>query len=214
MSSAPRTTKVVPNTFADISQFFTLDGDPEPMAITYGINVGDPPFTAGQLAECRLAYVTNLTPFMPPFYKVGNIRASVAQAVGDPAIIEVVASTAGTDTVVPHIPQNSALLVSKGTALGGRRNRGRFYVPGLLNEGVVDNVGNVSASTYQPLFTAFLEDLLVEANTNVLEMVLFHSYEWTGDVDPGPPPGFPAPTVVTALTVNGRIATQRRRLRR
>lgn len=209
--------KVIPVGFADISQFINLTGDNDPLAITYGIDISAGPFTQPDLAECRNAYVTGFLNFMPPFYSVGSIRAVVGVDAGDPVVIESGGTDPGTDTATGHLPQNCALLVTKRTASGGRRNRGRMYIPGLLGDAAVDNLGNLMSgieTTYQGSADAFLSALTDSGVTNVASMVILHTYGWNGGVDPGLPVGFPAPTPVTSLDVQGTIGTQRRRLRR
>jgi hypothetical protein len=100
------------------------------------------------------------------------------------------------------ITSNCALLVKKNTALGGRRNRGRFYAPPtFLNEGAVDASGNIAAgplATLQTLWT----NLFNELATADLEPQLFHQGA-----------GAPVPTPIVAFTVDPMIATQRRRMR-
>lgn len=98
------------------------------------------------------------------------------------------------------IPSNCALLVTKRTALGGRKNRGRMYwPPSALGTTAVDRNGNIAApnlTTIRGRYTAFLTAL---TNEGVLMKILH------GDGS--------TPTLVTALEVSGKIATQRRRLR-
>lgn len=109
-------------------------------------------------------------------------------------------------TVGETTPPNVALLVKKGTGLAGRANRGRMYVPWVGIEGSVDEAGNILAAAvtnFQTSFTAFLNGLAARANDS--DMVLLHTYEI--------PAPAPTETVVTSLTVDPRIATQRRRLR-
>jgi hypothetical protein len=99
-------------------------------------------------------------------------------------------------------PSNCALLVNKSTALGGRRYRGRMFVPvAQINEGAVDSVGVVSGSTLTAAATAWNT-----AYTNlVADDVIPHLFHQGG--------GAPVPTVVTAFTVQTQLATQRRRMR-
>lgn len=96
----------------------------------------------------------------------------------------------------------SCVLVRKGSALSGRQNRGRMYLPGMLIDAdILDNggVGSSRVTALQTVFTTFLADLI--ATTAVVEMVILHT-------DP-----LLTPTVVNTLTVDAMIASQRRRLR-
>lgn len=94
---------------------------------------------------------------------------------------------------------NVAYLVHKNTNLGGRRGRGRMFIPGVTEE-TVDGAGNLTSGTVSSWNTA-LATLLVTLATNDLPAYLLHD---------GPTP----PTAVQTLTIDGRVATQRRRLRR
>lgn len=101
-----------------------------------------------------------------------------------------------------------AFLLSKNGLLGGRRGHGRMYLPGVP-EAAADGAG-VLAGGWQAALSAAgaqLLDLLADIDS---PMVLLHS------PPADPPEGFvlPDPTVVIGLSASGRVATQRRRLRR
>jgi hypothetical protein len=93
---------------------------------------------------------------------------------------------------------NTAFLVHKATALGGRKGRGRFYLPGVP-EADVGPFGNVTAGIVTAI-NADLATLLTGLDTELVAMVLLH-----GDAT--------APTLVTGLQCDGIAATQRRRMR-
>lgn len=97
---------------------------------------------------------------------------------------------------------NTALLIKKNTASGGRRNRGRMYVPPVWppetkvdGNGVIDS-GEVT--TLQNQYNSAFADLV----TNNCPPMLFHSEA-----------PFTA-TAITGFTVQSLMATQRRRLRK
>jgi hypothetical protein len=100
---------------------------------------------------------------------------------------------------------NTAVLVQKRTALGGRRNRGRFYIP------APDISGSVSVAGVLP--SGELGEW--QARADEFELLI------NGGVDPAPEgtlallhaTGSPAATPITNLTVASKVATQRRRLR-
>lgn len=96
-------------------------------------------------------------------------------------------------------PPNLCLLVEKHTDLGGRRGRGRMFLPGV-SEPIVDGSG-VIAGDYLSDVNGNLglwQDSLETANLNP---VLFHSTET-------------APTPLTSMSLDPKAATQRRRMRR
>jgi hypothetical protein len=100
------------------------------------------------------------------------------------------------------IPSNCAMIVTKNTALGGRRYRGRmFFPPIILNEGAVDPAGNINSSplaSIQGNFDAWF-DALIAGDWGP---ALFHQGA-----------GAPAPTGITSFTVESLCGTQRRRMR-
>lgn len=97
---------------------------------------------------------------------------------------------------------NWSLLVRKRTAAGGRRNRGRLFLPPVaLSEANIDQTGTLAGNivtSEQTRWTSFRTSM-VSANLNP---VLLHS---TSPFTPTP---------VTALEVQALGATQRRRMRR
>lgn len=91
-----------------------------------------------------------------------------------------------------------AVLVRKSTPLGGRKGRGRMYLPGVP-ESQVDPGGFLAtgvAASYQTRASAFLGGLAAAT----IPMVLLHGDSTT-------------PSLVGALTIDGTVATQRRRQR-
>ena len=94
---------------------------------------------------------------------------------------------------------NVAFLLKKGTALGGRRNRGRLYLPGVT-EGAVDQGGFLTGSWAADLSVAGAS-VLSQLGGDDIPMVVLHD-------GPG------TPTQVQTLLCDARVATQRNRLRR
>lgn len=96
-------------------------------------------------------------------------------------------------------PPNVAFLVHKATATGGRRGRGRMYLPGV-GDALVGSAGELigeTASTLESSLFTFAGALTLAG----LPLAVLHDG------------AFP-PSLITGLTVDGRVATQRRRLRR
>lgn len=106
----------------------------------------------------------------------------------------------GTDGTTSMPPQVAAL-VKKNTNEGGRAGRGRSFWPGV-SEADVNQAGAWGAGPLvanQDRWNDYMDQLALSG----LTMVVFHS--------PGAP--LTTPSVVTSLTLDGRVATQRRRLR-
>ena len=103
------------------------------------------------------------------------------------------------------VPQNSAFLARKSSALGGRRNRGRMYIPSVP-EGDVDSAGVVLSAT------------VTTWNVNLAAMMpggsIHTAFGFLGDAVILHETGSQTPTTMTDLAMQNRIATQRRRLRR
>jgi hypothetical protein len=91
-----------------------------------------------------------------------------------------------------------AYLARKSTALAGRKNRGRMYLPGVT-ETEVDGAGLVSAAFQGDMNTAFAALITSWAGNDLTPVILHNSLE--------------APTAIDQLTLESVVATQRRRLR-
>lgn len=110
----------------------------------------------------------------------------------------------GTVAISP-VPVNCAFLVKKGTSQGGRRHRGRWFLPpAWVDENLVGPGGAFTiTSTYTTLQTR-LSKYLADLALVFEPMYLLH-----GEYGDFTPP----PTIVTSLTLQPVLATQRRRMR-
>jgi hypothetical protein len=98
------------------------------------------------------------------------------------------------------LPPQCAVLLNKSTALGGRKYRGRAYIPPLFPaESGVDAAG-VLDSGHRGTMQDSYDTAMAGMDTAEFVPVLHHSDGTAG-------------TPITALTVGSVIATQRRRLR-
>jgi hypothetical protein len=113
---------------------------------------------------------------------------------------EVAATVAGTSGSEP-LPPNVSVLVAKNTPAGGRMGKGRLFLPGLP-EGSTPG-GGVLAPTPLAEIQGKMNALLTNLRDSNIPMVLLHSKVGV----------FEIPLVITSLTVQSRMATQRRRLR-
>lgn len=99
-------------------------------------------------------------------------------------------------------PPNAAYLVQKKTGYAGKKNRGRFYLPGVLMTSLLSgNSSKTAAGSHDALQTQ-LTAFLTAMQDDSLFMVILHQQ---GIVD--------APRMVTTLELVERLATQRGRLR-
>jgi hypothetical protein len=87
--------------------------------------------------------------------------------------------------------------------MGGRAGRGRFYWPGI-QESAVTAAGVIGGTTVAAWNSAFIQFEIRLLDDDLIP-VLLHAEETTLITDP---------LVITSFSVDGKVATQRRRLRR
>jgi len=191
----------IPPGFAEVWMSFNLSTDPELMYTSIGVDlangVGADQASADSLLTAMKSAIDDL---VASVYSLGPGHVIFGNDGGDIRVDGSIASTAGLAATGP-LPQNTAWLLTKNTALGGRRNRGRLYIPGVSNNLVGANgvlttaaiaVGNTAG-------TNLLNNLLATAEAE--GVVLFHN-------------SAPAtPTPITSIKCQSRVATQRRRMR-
>lgn len=192
----------VPLGYASVSIEHWLTGYNRPAVCTWAVNNSAAMLDPDELAaEQSTAYRTTIGTQVDSTVTIRDCRVLVGQGSGDPLIgFSTLTSPGGRSA--ESTPPSLALMISKRTALGGRRNRGRFYVPWAVADTAVAENGSISGAvvnTWQTQANAFMTYLSV---TNETPMVLLHE---------GTPPDVPAPTTVTNLSVDGTIRTQRRR---
>lgn len=201
---------VIPPGFAQAALPFKHSSVARVAYITWGVDVSDVGGDyAGAADKMFFDWGTNYGGFLDTDVTYGPVNLRVGQDGTDPLIFS------GTETAVgaggsASLPSNVALLVQKRTNLGGRRGRGRFFVPWIISDDSANDVGIIPPTPlaqYVTGSTGFLEDLATPgAEIGATPMVLLHE-----SVAVGPQPD---PTLVTALTVDPLIGTQRRRLAR
>lgn len=107
----------------------------------------------------------------------------------------------GTAVTAGQIPiVNSAVLITKNTPLGGRKNRGRMYSPIVFPTEADISAAGVIGDSFVATLTTRWENFRARMGTENLGTCLFHS---DGS----------APTVITGYVASPLVATQRRRLR-
>ncbi len=138
-------------------------------------------------------------------YQFLGISATVGTPDGPlPVVIDrFVQGTASIDTP----PVNSALLVKKRTALGGKRNRGRMFLPpAWISEGAIGARGNFT--TAGDVIQSYMNDLYGLLGDNDLSPMLLHAPSRVRPEDPVPPP-----TPIVQFVLERLLATQRQRMR-
>lgn len=195
---------IIPVNWANWIMRYQFEGDAEPMITTMGVNVstwgGDYAEGLEWLSDFWLACIAGS---LAETVLSGPYSLAVGQDGGDPITYEYTATNAGDAPSFPMWP-NTAVLVKKATASGGRRNRGRMYVPGLAIRSLVTPAGIIDSAflaDFQTNLDSFLSDINAGTGFNPTNLGVLHSE----------PPS--APAVITTLTADNKVATQRRRLR-
>lgn len=200
---------VIPNDYQLIVLNFQHPSTPRTMSVTFGGHRPADPDPNPEFIANRVAGAftdSTLQARMDASITLTTIDVTVGPT-PDPVIFSKSFGLVG-GTAFETPPLNTALLVKKNSAVGGRANRGRFYWPGLIAETDISEVGIIggaSVAAIQTDFDAFLDALgdLDDGDELGIEMVILHDSESPAVT----------PTPVTSLTVDALAATQRRRMR-
>jgi hypothetical protein len=192
---------IIPEGFCQIN-FRYINGENEHGGEwTFAAEIGlhDDPTEVANIMKA--AYVdANFPAFQCPTWGVREVAVKFGPNITGPSGVSSGSVVAGTESG-SSVPANTAVIVRKVTAAGGRAGRGRFYFPGIA-ENRVDGGGNIDGTYVDGLQTAcgtFLADMVAAG----LPPVLLHAA--------GSP--ITDPTPITALTVLSRCGTQRDRMR-
>lgn len=194
----------IPMGYAGISLYYQLGGYIRPAVVTFGVQTGDKgadeisadvvqSFSSAGSLKSRLD--TNVI--------MNRVRVAVGTSTGEDIVSDLGYNVPG-DLAGYAQPPNVAILVHKQSNRGGRRGRGRLFLPWSISQGHVLESGQIEEPHWTNLknaCTAFFTKL----QTEEIPMVLLHQ---EGKTTAG------APDLVTGLRVDARIATQRRRLGR
>lgn len=169
--------------------------------VTLGLDVrgfiGDPSDAAGASA---VNFANNFCPRLTSDINIASCLVKFGPTATGPSAEEA-NGTAGSVGTGP-VAANTAVLINKNTAAGGRAGKGRMYIPGI-RENKISGAGVMDTDEFAAWISAavgFFEDM----NDDDLTPVLLHG---TGSP-------LTTPTAITSLQVQNKVATQRRRLRR
>jgi hypothetical protein len=192
---------LIPEGFAQVNLIFAGEAVPTGAQITMGLNLeggGQTPTEVGE-EYADLWRAAGISANMSSQVDLAQVLVKFGpNATGPSALL---AETDGGSLTAPCTP-NVAFLVRKSTAAGGRAGRGRFYLPGVV-EAQVDGAGTIDSITITNL-QADLNTFLSSFGAASFSPVLLH-----GDGAP-----ITEPLLINALTLDAKVATQRRRLRR
>lgn len=199
-----------PPGFADISLKFELAGLVRAAYITFAVDPTDtdPTIVASNVINAINA-ATSLKSITDSNVTISGIRVSMGTDGSEDLATEVPTVIAG-GAGLSGAPPNCAALVHKTTSRGGRRGRGRMFIPWVLDEGSVTEAGLLVGAHMTTLQTA-CNNFLTALTTFGVPMYLLHNPSTPETTKPTVPG---APNLVTGLKVDAMISTQRRRLGR
>lgn len=192
---------VIPAGFCQITWHFTQPGDSEDMLTSMGFQL-DAGVTATDVEDISAAFASAVATIVAGDQQLTQADFRLGAAEPPYLLIEVPLSGlgfSGSDS----LPQNTAGLLKKFSTDAGRAGRGRNYIPSMART-IVDQVGTVSPGAV----TACNADLETFRSGPALAtpfagLVILHGAQ--------SPVG--APSDVSSIVLDGKVATQRRRLR-
>lgn len=192
---------VIPAGYAQINWSFTGSGLPHGADVTLGVDISSYAGNVGAAAlQAAQDWASNIMPFLNSAVALTNTHVKFGPNTTGPAA-DNGTTQAGTGATAGMSP-NVTFLVHKATLFGGHAGRGRMFVPGVA-ETSVDQAGQLDGGTVTALQGGF-DGLLNDLGTALLIPVLLHSA--------GSP--LTTPSTIVDFTVDPKVATQRRRLRR
>jgi hypothetical protein len=190
----------IPASCAQVNLIFGGNGAPKGAQMTFGVGateVDDPVEIAEHVRDALeasnfLANSTSELYIQTILVKRGPNETGPSAELG----VQIFGETSGN-----AVPPQVSVLVRKSTVQGGRKGQGRYFMPGIP-ESAVSAAGILSqqyVSDIQVTQDAFKQELA----DSLMPMLLLHSVEGSSDL----------PLAITKLTVQSKVATQRRRLR-
>lgn len=193
-----------PPGYADCSYEFRQTGLTRPAYVTFGVDPTDtdPQLIAGSLQAAWLA-TGSMKSIMDSSVTMTAVRVSLGTD-GTADLVYVLATNQAGGMASLTVPPNVAVLIHKSTNRGGRRGRGRMYLPWSVQSTQVDEGGQIVASQVTIITTA-ITTWRTQLTTLGSPLVLLHGPGKTA---------MPAPDPVTSASCDRLVATQRRRLGR
>lgn len=177
-------------------------------AVTWGVDMNGQGGSVGLANKIQGDFTGEFANRFTTEITLGPLRLSVGQDGGEPLTYIAGGTTAGSASN-QTLPPNCSLILNKGTNRGGRRGRGRMFIPWVLDETSVDEAGIINP-TMMGIFATAATDFLNQLSSDLgptlaTPMVVLHS---EGSSAPG------SPSLVVSLTPSNLIGSQRRRLGR
>lgn len=203
---------LIPPGFAQLTIPMRHTGLSRAAAVTFGIEYSEADTPYSGICDWVLQqWGETLGATVDSEVQQGPIEGRFGQT-GDEPIAAVGTDTFTSISVDARPPAQVALLIKKTTNRGGRRGRGRMFLPWAVNETSVSELGVVEAGTLSD-FQDAADGFLLAIGTASGEdgpnpMFLLHVQADDQSTLPG------TPSLVSSLQVQSLVATQRRRLAR
>jgi hypothetical protein len=190
--------------YADVSLELTNSNLTRPAYVTFGVDPSttDPILIAADVYNAVI-YAGSFMSVVDAGVTLTSVRVSYGTD-GSADLVYVQPTTSVGGKSGTALPPNNAALIHKVTARGGRRGRGRMFIPWAFDLADV-NEGGVVTSTRQTALNTAMSTLLARLSTASSPMVLLHNPGLTS---------MGAPDVVTSLRADNLVGTQRRRVGR
>jgi hypothetical protein len=203
--------EIIPTGFAQVTIPFAHATMTRKAAIVYGIKVPVGGVTPEGLATSALLdFTASMSAEIDSEVTMGPAEVSIGQDGGEALAGAGSNTQPGTNPTSSPSP-NVAVLLKLRTARGGRRGRGRKYLPWALAEGELAENGVIIAGQVTQLNTA-ANSWRTTAAAAGRDLVILHSNSSPTNTGPATVPG--PPDTVTSISTDSLIATQRRRLGR
>jgi len=189
---------VIPSGFGQANIVFSGGSLPTGAEVTLGFENTVPQTAAACATAIRAAWATHILDQQVTAITLDHVLVKLGPNATGPSAISVSGVTGSINSAGTSPAQ--ALLVRKHTALGGRRHRGRMYVPGFY-EGNFNSAGAADSTWLATMQTSF-NDFYAAMITAGVDLTLLHA------------DGVISPTTITSLEVEVTMGTQRRRQRR
>lgn len=194
---------IIPNGYAQVNLNWGGTSLPNGAQTTFGVqrvSSGESPAQVGALVHAHLV-TANVRNVLTTTTRLQSILVKFGPNATGPSAVTV--GTIVGQQSGESVPPNTAALIHKTTAFGGRAGRGRMYLPGIQDTtvGADGGMNPTIAATITGQWEAFRA--LMEGDD--FPLVLLHGTT-TGPIED--------PIRITALACDGRAATQRRRLRK
>lgn len=175
--------------------------------VTGGVDIqsGTPDFIAERIHD---AYATIWMPFTS-----NQVTLTTVEVLGENLAGSYTEQVAGTGTTGNTAAPNVAVLLNKNTSLRGRRAQGRNFLPGIANDALIDEAGNLDPQYLGDLQNAADAWLQLGQAGSRDHRIPQSETRPRKDGTPGTPPILPWPSV-NSFGVDPKVSTQRRRLRR